>query len=272
MEKTPLGRRDKLLLERKNRVITGFTIEKRWNDTVLYDKIKAQFPEDCRNMDYEFVRNVYGTLVKPTLASGVKIDANIRLKSIASSGAVYVRLFADDLDDPDDEWELSTSPFDMPAGGSGVLQHSLAELTSMEPIHVPSNEVIDRRDGVSGSVEHFLAENASTEVMTVPGNEVINLSESEDEISDIVEEIVKDCENCQNPTEILRCAQNKIVTGRQLDITDPTSELLGDTNFILVDRENLLDTGLDEISNLVNLRLPVEVNFTGEAARDYGGP
>ena len=110
---------------------------------------------------------------------------------------------------------------------------------------------------------------ASTEVMTVPGNEVINLCESEDEISDIVEEIVKDCENCQNPTEILRCAQNKIVTGRQLDITDPTSELLGDTNFILVDRENLLETGLDEISNLVHLRLPVEVNFTGEAARDY---
>ena len=256
----------------KKKMITGFTIEKRWNETVLYDKIKAQFPEDCRNMDYEFVRNVYGTLVNPTLASGVKIDANILLKSIASSGAVYVRLFADDLDDPDDDWELSTSPFHMPAEGSGVLEHSLAELTSMEPIHVPSNEVIDRRDGVSGSVEHFSAESASTEVMTVPGNEVINLSQSEDEISDIVEEIVKDCENCQNPTETLRCAQNKIVTGRQLDITDPTSELLGDKNFILVDRENLLDTGLDEISNLVNLRLPVEVNFIGEAARDYGGP
>ena len=63
VEKTPPGRRDKLLIERKNRVITCFTIEKSWNETVLYDKIKAQFPEDCRNMDYEFVRNVYGTLV-----------------------------------------------------------------------------------------------------------------------------------------------------------------------------------------------------------------
>lgn len=41
-------------------------------------------------MDYEFNRNVYGTLVKPTLASGVKIDTNILLRSIASSGAVYV--------------------------------------------------------------------------------------------------------------------------------------------------------------------------------------
>ena len=43
MEKTPLGWHDKLLLERQNRVITSFTIEKRWNEIVLYDKVKAQF-------------------------------------------------------------------------------------------------------------------------------------------------------------------------------------------------------------------------------------
>lgn len=71
-------------------MIAGFTIEKRWNETVLYDKIKVQVTKDCRNMDYEFNRNVYGTLVKPTLASGVKIDTNILLRSIASSSAVYV--------------------------------------------------------------------------------------------------------------------------------------------------------------------------------------
>ena len=73
----------------------------------------------------------------------------------------------------------------------------------------------------------------SVEPINVPGNEVINLSESEEEvrikdISEIVEEIRKDCEHCQNPTEILQCAQNKILTGRQLDITDPTTEIFGD--------------------------------------------
>ena len=68
------------------------------------------------------------------------------------------------------------------------------------------------------------------------------------------------------------CSRQKILTGRQLDITDLESEISGETNFILVDRESLLETGLDEISNVVNLCLPVKVNFTGEAARDYGGP
>ncbi|XP_015747426.1 PREDICTED: uncharacterized protein LOC107327186 [Acropora digitifera] len=100
--------------------------------------------------------------------------------------------------------------------------------------------------------------------MTVPGNEVINLCESEDEISDIVEEIVKDCENCQNPTEILRCAHNKIVTGRQLDITDPTNELLGDTNFILVDRENLLETDLAEKYMTVGVAMGLSVLQNGK--------
>ena len=37
----PLGRHDRLQLESKNAVITGFTIEKRWTENVVYDKVKA---------------------------------------------------------------------------------------------------------------------------------------------------------------------------------------------------------------------------------------
>ena len=42
------------------------------------------------------MKNVSGVLVKPTLASGVRINANILLKSIAPTGAVYVRLLVED--------------------------------------------------------------------------------------------------------------------------------------------------------------------------------
>ena len=112
VEKKPLRSYDRLQLESKNWVITGFTIEKRWTEKVLYDKVKVQFPEECKNIDFKFVKNVGGTLVKPTLASGVKIDATVLLKSIASTSTVYVRLFADDLDDIDDT-VLDISPFDL---------------------------------------------------------------------------------------------------------------------------------------------------------------
>lgn len=53
-------------------------------------------------------------LVKPTLASGVRINVNILLKSIAPTGAVYVRLLVED--DPDE-------------GDSGI-QRSLDEFIS----------------------------------------------------------------------------------------------------------------------------------------------
>ena len=61
---------------------------------------------------------------------GVKTDANILLRSIASTGCVYVRLFADDLDDQSD---LLTNPFDISSGEvSGTAVHSL-DTTSMTP-------------------------------------------------------------------------------------------------------------------------------------------
>ena len=112
VDKTPLGRTDKLRLEEKNRVISGFAISKTWNEKTLYEKVKAQFPEDCKCLDFEFVKNCCGTLVTPRLASGVKIDANILLRSIASTGAVYVRLYVEDFDENDDESQFDMSPFE----------------------------------------------------------------------------------------------------------------------------------------------------------------
>ena len=87
-------------LQHRNRVISGFTIDKGWNEKTLYNKVKAQFPEECKDIEFEFVKNISGVLVKPTLASGVRINGNILLKSIASTGAVYVRLLVED--DPDE--------------------------------------------------------------------------------------------------------------------------------------------------------------------------
>ena len=172
-------------------------------------------------------------LIKPNLA-------NILLRSIASIGCVYVRLFADDLDD---ESDLMTNPFDTSSGEvSGTALRSL-DTANMEE-----------------STEHTGRIDLTSE------------EEGEKDISDFVEEIIKECQQNQNTTEILRVAQNRILTGRPLDITDTSREITGETNYILVDRNNILETGISEISTITNFRLPIEVNFIGEAARDYGGP
>lgn len=111
-EKTPTTSKEKVSLQHRNRVISGFTIDKGWNEKILYNKVKAQFPVECKDTEFEFVKNVSGVLVKPKLASGVRINGNILLKSIATTGAVYVHLLVeDDPDEVDDSIQRSMDDF-----------------------------------------------------------------------------------------------------------------------------------------------------------------
>ncbi|CAB4008163.1 leucine-rich repeat-containing DDB_G0290503 isoform X2 [Paramuricea clavata] len=75
-----------------------------------------------------------------------------------------------------------------------------------------------------------------------------------------------------DPTEMLRFLQKKILLGRDLDISDVSSELNGDTNYISVDRDNILETTFSELNDGKNPRITFEVQFYGEQAEDRGSP
>lgn len=62
----------------------------------------TKFSADCTDLEFEFGKNCGGVLVKANLATGLKTDMNILQKSIALTGCVYVKLFADNLDDESD--------------------------------------------------------------------------------------------------------------------------------------------------------------------------
>ncbi|PFX24171.1 hypothetical protein AWC38_SpisGene11235 [Stylophora pistillata] len=226
-------------------------------------KVKAQFPD--KDIDFEFVKNCYGTLIKPRLANGVNIDGSILLKSIASTTTVYVRLFADDFDDS----EFDKSPFEFDEKKSekeddpSAILHDADKTTAGEPL--ASSEDGDNNGGGEDEEEYEY----------VDKRETIDLTEDKEftEMDIITQEIINYCVNVvQNPVEILKYAQRKILNGRPLETADVSIEIEGETNFILVDRENLLELGFEEISTISNFRLPLEVNFIGEAARDFGGP
>ena len=74
------------------------------------------------------------------------------------------------------------------------------------------------------------------------------------------------------PTEMLRYLQCKIVYGRPLDRTNYESVLEGETNFIAVDRDNVLETTFDELRAIQDPRITFQVEFYGEMAQDSGGP
>ena len=74
-----------------------------------------------------------------------------------------------------------------------------------------------------------------------------------------------------DPTEMLRFLQKKILLGRDLDVSDVSSELSGDTNYISVDRDNILETTFSELNDVNDPRITFEVQFYGEQAEDREG-
>ncbi|KAH3805255.1 hypothetical protein DPMN_133552 [Dreissena polymorpha] len=79
-----------------------------------------------------------------------------------------------------------------------------------------------------------------------------------------VEELVS--KKIDNPVEMLRFLQSVVVTGRKLDIDSSTDSIDGETNFINIDRQNILETAMDEIKAIANPRLTLEVQFYGEVS------
>ena len=87
-----------------------------------------------------------------------------------------------------------------------------------------------------------------------------------DDVNNITKEAVNYCrENgIENPIEILRYLQKVIVCGRALEVQDITDCNKGETNFIIVNRYEIIDTAFPEIEELTNLRKTLEVEFYGE--------
>lgn len=79
----------------------------------------------------------------------------------------------------------------------------------------------------------------------------------------IAEECIKHCtaKGIENPVEILRYAQGCIVTCRKLDVQNFTDSIEGDTNYILINRHDVLGTAIEEIKATENPRLALEISF-----------
>ena len=57
-------------------------------------------------------------------------------------------------------------------------------------------------------------------------------------------------ESIGNPVEILKCAQRFLLCVRPLDVTDPSAPLDGETNFILVKRQNVFQSAKEEFQSV----------------------
>ena len=67
--------------------------------------------------------------------------------------------------------------------------------------------------------------------------------------------------------EILRCFQQKVIVGRSLEVENVAQAVEGETNYINVDRNNLIETAFEEIQFLDEYRKTLEVQFYGEVRK-----
>lgn len=95
-------------------------------------------------------------------------------------------------------------------------------------------------------------------------------------VDSAVDECITYCkaQNIDDPVEILRCAQKFILKGKPLHGYSGDPEEFNDSrsNFIVIDRHNVLETALEELNCLEDAQLAIEVSFYGESAQDAGGP
>ena len=75
-----------------------------------------------------------------------------------------------------------------------------------------------------------------------------------------------------NPVQILSVLQKELIHGRKLDLTDGESTCEGETNYICVNREDILKTTFMELESITDFCMTFKVDFMGEMARDMGGP
>ena len=83
----------------------------------------------------------------------------------------------------------------------------------------------------------------------------------ESELNEAVNLCIDYCfeKSIEDPVEILRCAQRFLLGGRPLDVTDPSQPLEGETNAILINRQNVFQSAKEEFELAVNPRLTLGV-------------
>jgi len=100
-------------------------------------------------------------------------------------------------------------------------------------------------------------------------NSTIEEGSSDKNLDLILKEVVEYCQSKnlqQNPIEVLRCFQKKMITGRPLEISEMSECPEGNTSFILVNRYDILLSGLSELKSIHrrDRNMTLEVQFSNE--------
>ncbi|XP_022778455.1 uncharacterized protein LOC111320014 [Stylophora pistillata] len=274
---------EKVELEKSGRIICGFELSREWTAVQLEKELSYLLKGSSMDgFSFEIMKNCSGTLVKPNIPLGKRIDSKLLLKSIAPSGGIYIRLLADLPSDDDDDF-LSLSSFESPTTRSIT---SLNSTQSLNP-SATSTSAITASASPAANITTSTANASIAEVdLTDEKPEISNASKEQDavpvhtyqanpvECPFNIDSIIDSAKNQDllEPVEVLRFLQEHIIQGRKLDIVSVEEPTDGETNFINVNRDTALISTFSELEFIENYRFTFKVGFTGEDVVDLGGP
>lgn len=252
---------------------------------------------------FEIMKNCSGTLVAPNIPSGRRIDSKLLLKSIAPSGCIYIRLLAELPDESDDmlNYSIFSIPDNQTKTSSVATSMSTAINTTMSsgsssstPTCIISPSCSSRSSStVTWSITTpSFTDLTGTTVDSTDTSSIGGVSTSEGNVNPVntaaasnieehpiqcpfdIDDVISNAksQNLQDPVELLRFLQERIVKGRQLDMTSCEETCDGETNFITVDRDKVLETTFSELEFVDDYTLTFKVDFMGEESVDHGGP
>ena len=263
-------------LESSGRIISGFDINRKWDAKTLHQELSTLLTGELEGMYFEIVKNCGGTLLRPNLPRGKEIDSKLLLKSIAPSGCLYLRLLEElpaSMLDPSDKL-LEASPFAFEVERTEVV-------CSSDSASGEDNLLIDLTQQIPLYTSHVgsrLSEqnlHTSADLSETNAGSVLSVSDSQSSLNSFdINSIISHAkaQGLSDPVEVLKFLQKEIVTGRQLEVTNCDETIEGETNYITVDRDGILETTFSELRYITNYRFTFQVDFMGEECVDQGGP
>ena len=219
--------------------------------------------------DFEFVKVRQKKITRLELGPNTEYNYSV-LKKMAGQGLLYVKvregyefIYRDGNGDSDENL-LVSSLSSVPSGDQN-------DETSL---------CVANRDEACGSnlpVAHVHEEKTAEgtnkiEITDKPGESVTPTSAGDYDC--LIQQI--SARQLTDPVEILKFLQERLIKGRQLDVADGGNSTAPDpedpnnsTNYICVDRENILQSTLAELQSIEDFSVTFEVDFMGEVAKDY---
>jgi len=219
----------------------------------IKEALKGSFPL-IGSHDFDFVKVRRKQISKMNLAPGIEYSYSL-IKKMAGQGLLYLKI--------KEEFRFAIQ---------GNDNKEDKENDDKLPIFQTAPTVTNTTASCSSS--------ACYTTTKPPGqDDVIDLTARNDnceKIDKTINELIE--KKIVDPVEILRFLQKNLQEGRPLDLSSLTdfdenfNSQVGQTNYLSIDRNNLLESTFLELESITNYFLTYEIDFMGEEAKDLGGP